>query len=183
MKVKLENVRLAFPNLFEARAFGDDGKDPAYGASFIFPKTHSAYKLVQDAIEAAAKDQWKGKATDMLKQLRTADKTCLHDGDGKPDYDGFPGNFFVASRNKARPLIIDRDKSPLTQSDGKPYAGCYVNATIDIWPQANKWGKRVNATLSGVQFYKDGDAFTGAPPATPDDFEDLAEGADASDTI
>lgn len=183
MKVKLENVRLAFPQLFEPRAFGEDGSDPAYGASFIFPKTHPAYKLVNKAIEAVAAEKWEKKAAEVLKQLQTADRTCLHDGDGKPDYAGFPGNLFVASRNKARPLIIDRDKSPLTAADGKPYAGCYVNATLDVWAQANKFGKRVNATLSGVQFYKDGDAFTGAPPASPDDFDDLASGAEASDEI
>lgn len=183
MKVKLANVRLAFPNLFEARAFGQEKSDPAYGATFIFSKTHPAYKLVQEAIETVAKEKWEGKATEILKQLRSSDKICLHDGNGKPDYDGFPDNFFVASRNKARPLVIDRDKSPLTASDGRPYAGCYVNATVDIWAQQNDYGKRVNATLSGVQFYKDGDAFTGAPPASPEDFEDLAEGADADDVI
>lgn len=183
MKVRLENVRLAFPQLFEPRAFGEDGSDPAYGGSFILSKTHPAYKLVNDAIEAVAVEKWEKKALEVLKQLRTADKTCLHDGDGKPDYAGFPGNFFVSARNKARPLVIDRDKSPLTQADGKPYAGCYVNTTVDIWAQQNKFGKRVNATLSGVQFLKDGDAFTGAPPASPDDFESLDDGADASDVI
>lgn len=183
MKVRLDNVRGAFLNLFEAKAFGDDAATAAYGGSFIFPKTHPAFKLVNEAIEAAAKEAWEGKASEVLRQLRAADKTCLHDGNGKPDYDGFPGNFFIAARNKSRPLIIDRDKSPLTQADGRPYAGCYVNATVDIWAQSNKWGKRVNATLSGVQFFKDGDAFSGAPPATPDDFEDLADGAGSSDEI
>ena len=183
MKVKLQNVRLAFPQIFEPKAFGEDGSDPAYGCSLIFPKTHPAYKLVNDAIESVASEKWEKKASEVLKQLRGADKTCLHDGDGKPDYAGFPGNFFIASRNKAHPLVIDRDKSPLTQSDGKPYAGCYVNATVDVWAQANKFGKRVNATLSGIQFFKDGDAFTGAAPSTPDDFDDLAEGADAGDVI
>lgn len=183
MKVKLENVRLAFPQLFTPKAFGEDGSDPAYGGSFILAKNHPAVKLINEAIETVAKEKWDDKAKDIVKQLRAADKICLHDGDLKPDYDGFPGNFFVASRNKARPLIVNRDKSPLTAEDGKPYAGCYVNATVDIWAQANKFGKRINATLSGVQFLKDGDAFTGAPPASPDDFEDLAEGADAGDVI
>lgn len=183
MKVKLDSVRLAFPQLFEPRAFGEEGSDPAYGASFIFPKEHPAFKLINEAINAVAVEKWEKKAAEILKQLRTADKICLHDGDAKPDYVGFAGNFFIASRNKARPLIIDRDKSPLTALDGKPYAGCYVNATVDVWAQANKFGKRVNATLSGVQFLKDGDAFTGAAPASVDDFEDLAEGADAEDLV
>lgn len=183
MKVKLENVRLAFPQIFEPKAFGTDGTDPAYGASFIFSKTHPAVKLINEAIEAVAKEKWEGKANETLKQLRSADKTCLHDGDGKPDYDGFKDNFFLAARNKARPLVIDRDKSPLTQADGRPYAGCYVVATVDIWAQSNQYGKRVNATLTGIQFFKDGDAFTGAAPASTDDFDSLTEGAEEGDVI
>lgn len=183
MKVRIENARLAFAQIFFPKAFGEDGSDPAYGASFIIAKNHPAVKLINAAIESVAKEKWADKAKDMLKQLRASDKICLHDGDNKPDYDGFPGNFFLAARNKSRPLIIDRDKSPLTSDDGRPYAGCYVNATVDIWAQQNKYGKRVNATLSGIQFLKDGDAFSGAPPATPEDFEDLADGAEAGDVI
>lgn len=183
MKVKLNNVRLAFPQLFTPKAFGEDGSDPAYGCSLILPKNHPAVKLINEAIEFVAKEKWEKEADKILKLLRSSDKVCLHDGDLKPDYAGFPDNFFVAARNKARPLIIGQDKSPLTAEDGKPYAGCYVNSTVDVWAQQNKFGKRVNATLSGVQFLKDGDAFTGAPPATPDDFDDLSEGASASDEI
>jgi hypothetical protein len=72
---------------------------------------------------------------------------CLHDGDEKAEYEGFPGNFFLNAANKARPAVIDRDRSPLIQADGRPYAGCYVNAVIDIWAQDNNFGKRVNASL------------------------------------
>ncbi len=182
-KVKLQNVRLAFSQIFEPKAFGEEGADPAYSCSFIFAKNHPAVRLINDAIEAVAKEKWQDQAKNILKQLRGADKICLHDGDLKPDYDGFAGNFFVAARNKARPLVLDRDKSPLTAADGKPYAGCYVNAVVMIWAQANNFGKRVNATLSSIQFLKDGDAFTGVAPATPDDFEDLSSGADAGDVI
>lgn len=181
MKVSLVNVRLAFPNLFEAKSFGGDEATASHGASFLFPKTHPAYKLVTEAIEAAAADKWEKKAADVLKQLRTADRTALHDGDSKKDYAGFEGNFFVAARNKSRPLVIDKDKSPLTAADGKPYAGCYVNAIIDIWAQDNKFGKRINATLSGVQFAKDGEAFSGSSPASTNDFEDLS--SELSDEI
>jgi hypothetical protein len=170
MLVKLKNVRLAFPQLFEAKAFNGEG-EPAYTAAFIFSKDDAAYKDVEAAIEAVAKEKWGAKAAQELKALKAADKTPLHDGDTKADYDGYAGNFFVSSRGKTRPLIIDRDKTPLTAADGKPYAGCFVNANIEIWPMANAFGKRICATLKGVQFYADGEAFSGSAPATPDDFE------------
>ena len=68
---------------------------------------------------------------------------------------------------KARPRVLDRDKSPLTQSDGRPYSGCYVNVSIDIWAQDNKFGKRVNAKLLAVQFHADGEAFSGGEGLMP----------------
>ncbi len=80
--------------------------------------------------------------------------------------------------NKARPLVLDRDKTPLTAADGKPYSGSYMNVSLEIWAQDNNFGKRINATLKGVQFVGDGDSFGGGAPASPDDFEDLAVGED-----
>lgn len=199
MKVKLKNVRIAFIQaLFEAKKFGDDDTgESAYGSTFVFPGDHPVFKDINDAIEAVAAEKWENKAPEILKQLRTADRVCLHDGNTKPDYMGFPGNFFVAARNKAKPLVVDNVVDPeekklnpeskkpriIKASDGRIYAGCYVNVTLDIWAMQNKYGKRVNATLSGVQFWADGDAFSGAPPATLEDFGDLVDGADASDLV
>ncbi|MWN55950.1 ssDNA-binding protein, partial [Escherichia coli] len=62
-------------------------------------------------------------------------------------------------------------------------AGCYVNAVIDIWAQDNNFGKRINASLGGVQFLRDGDAFAGGGVASADDFDDISEGADAEALI
>uniref|UniRef100_T1HEF4 Uncharacterized protein n=2 Tax=cellular organisms TaxID=131567 RepID=T1HEF4_RHOPR len=47
----------------------------------------------------------------------------------------------------------------------------------------NNFGKRINASLGGVQFLRDGDAFAGGGVATPDDFENMSEGADAEALI
>ena len=78
---------------------------------------------------------------------------------------------FISARSKSRPTVVDRDKTPLTEQDGRPYGGCFVNAIVELWAQDNQFGKRINATLAGVQFLKDGDAFGGSRPADPDEFE------------
>ncbi|WP_430875885.1 ssDNA-binding protein [Gilliamella sp. G0441] len=78
------------------------------------------------------------------------------------------------ANNKTRPYVIDRDKTQLNPDDGTIYAGCYVYAVIDIWAMDNKFRKRVCASLSGVQFYKDDDAFTSSGIASADDFDDLS---------
>jgi hypothetical protein len=74
--------------------------------------------------------------------------------------------------------VIDRDKTPLTSADGRPYAGCFVNASVELWAQDNNFGKRINASLRGVQFFKDGDAFSGGGAASDDEF-DSVEDADS----
>lgn len=183
MKVRLENVRIAFPAIFKAQAIGDG--EPRFNARFIIPKKHPCVALLDAAIEAAAKEKWKDKAPAILAKITKDGNVCFIKGDyldknGEP-YDGFAGTYSLGAAAKAKPLVIDRNKSPLNENDGRPYAGCYVVAQVDIWAQDNAFGRRVNATLMGVQFYADGDAFTGGRPADPDDFEDLADtgGADA----
>ena len=173
MKVKLNNVRLCFPQLFDAKTVNGEGK-PAFSASLLLDPKDPQIKVLNEAIDAVAKEKWGAKADANLKAARAADKTCLHSGDLKANYDGFEGMLYVSARNALRPLVIDVNKAPLNEQDGKPYAGCYVNASIELWAQDNNYGKRVNATLMGVQFYKDGESFVGGGVADESDFDDLS---------
>jgi len=172
MKIKLNKVRLSFPQLFEATTVNGEGK-PAFSAAFLIDPKDPQVAAINAAIDAVAKEKWGAKAEANLKAMRAADKVCLHSGDLKSNYDGFEGMLYISARNPMRPLVIDVNKSPLTEQDGKPYAGCYVNASIELWAQDNNYGKRVNATLMGVQFYQDGESFTGGGAASVDDFDDL----------
>lgn len=182
MRLKLSSVRLAFPALFEAKTVNGEG-EPAFSAVLLIDPKDPQVKTINQAIDAVAKEKWGAKADSVLKAMRTADKTCLHDGDAKADYAGFPGNLFVSARSKTRPLLIDADRTPLTAADGKPYAGCYVHGSIEIWAQDNSYGKRVNAQLRGVQFFRDGDAFAGGGAASADEFDDVSLGATADDLV
>lgn len=177
MKLSIKNVRLAFPVLFNAKSVNGEG-DPAFSASFLLDSKHPQIAEIKKAIDEVGRAKWGQKWEAVKKQMEAADKTALHDGDTKAEYAGFEGNFYISARNKVRPLVIDRDKSPLVESDGKPYAGCYVNASIELWAQDNNYGKRINASLRGVQFLKDGDAFAGGGTASEDDFDDIEEADD-----
>jgi hypothetical protein len=138
-------------------------------------------KVINNAINATATEKWGAKAPALLTQMRAADKVALHNGDLKASYDGFAGNLFVSARNPVRPTVVDKDKTPLVEAEGKPYAGCYVHCVLELWAQDNQYGKRVNATLMGVQFAADGDSFTGGGVASDDDFDDISAGATADD--
>lgn len=183
-QVTLNNVRLAFPALWEAKVIGSDPKaKPKFGAAFLFAPDSEAHKALKKAESECAKEKWGAKADAVLKSAAAAGKAFIKDGDSKAEYDGYEGNMFINANNAQRPTVVDRDRSQLTESDGKPYAGCYVNVILDVWAQDNSWGKRVNASLKGVQFLKDGDAFAGGGVAGEDDFEDMGDGADASDDL
>lgn len=184
MKITLHNVRGAFLNaLFEAQTVGGEG-EPAFGGTWLLdPKVHAKdIAELEAAFETIAKEKWGAKAPAVMKELRAKDRLALHDGDSKSSYDGFEGMMFVTTRSKVRPTVIDRDRSPLTAADGKLYSGCYCNVIIELWPQDNSYGRRINAQLKGVQFVKDGDSFGGGGVAAQaDDFEDLSDGSDAGD--
>ena len=178
MKVILQDVRLAFPTIWKPEQFNGTG-DPKFNCAFLFPPDHPARKLLSDAIRAVAAEKWKDDAPGYLKALAADNKLCLVNGDRKAEYDGYPGNYYCNASNKARPSIKNRDKTPLVEADGKPYGGCYVNGIVEVWAQANAFGKRVNASLMGIQFVRDGDAFSGSGVAQEDDFEQLEVGAKA----
>ncbi|OIV46814.1 hypothetical protein BK025_08865 [Sodalis sp. TME1] len=181
MKLRIYDVRLAFAKtVFEAKAV-TAGSDPRYAAAFILVPNHPALVEINNTIVTVANEKWGAKGPETLALLRKKLHICLHEGDEKPGYEGFPGNWFISASNAVRPRIVDRNNNPLVKTDGRPYSGCYVNAVIDIWAQDNTYGKRINASLMGVQFLRDGDAIGGCTPASEDDFEDLTVGANVED--
>jgi hypothetical protein len=181
-RILLKNVRLAFPNLFEPTTVAGEGK-PRFSATLLIPADHPQIEEIKAAQLAIATAKWNAKAAAIVKGLDKQDKLALHDGDTKSKYDGFPGNFFIsaAAQENAAPTVIDRDRSPLSARSGRPYAGCFVNASIELWAQDNSYGQRVNAQLRGIQFYSDGDSFSAGRPADADEFEEVTEGASAED--
>lgn len=179
-KVRIENVRMAFPAIFKAEAIGDG--EPAFGARFIVPQNHPAVKLLDAAIVETARDKWGTKADQILAKLRKDGAICFvkeeyQNSDGEV-YAGFENAYHLQTRSQVKPLVIDRDKTPLTERDGRPYSGCYVVAMVEVWAQENSFGRGVRAQLKGVQFYKDGEAFAGGTPASEGDFDDLSEGVE-----
>jgi hypothetical protein len=130
----------------------------------------------------AAKAKWGDKWEETFRSLKAANKLCLHDGDEKSEYKGYEGNLFINATNEVRPLVLGGGpdgRAPLSAADGKPYSGCYVNAVVDIWAQLNEYGKRINASLLGVQFLRDGERLSGGQTAAADDFEPIPQAAAA----
>lgn len=182
-RFSIADARLAFPNLFKAKA-GPDGGEPSFSAALIIPPNHPIIPKLNAAFERLAKEKWGEKGPAIVKQLRAQDRLALHDGATKAGYAGYDGNLFINTRSKMRPTVVDRNKVPLSEEDGKVYAGCYVNALIELWAQdSQSYGKRINAQLRGVQFSRDGDAFSAGSVAGEDEFADLGDQGDDTDPL
>ncbi len=173
-KIRLENVRLTFPNLFEAQKVNGQGA-AKFSAAFLFAADHPSHAVLKQALTEVAKEKWGAKAAEVYKGLKASDRLCLHDGASKTQYAGYEGNLFVNSVNELRPTTLDGNRNPVVAADGKLYSGCYVNAVIELWAQDNKFGKRINASLLGVQFNADGERLAGGSVASEDDFEEIPD--------
>jgi hypothetical protein len=169
----LRNVAIAFPAIFEPQAVGDG--EPAYGAKFIVPQDHPQVGELRAAIEEAAKGQWNDKAPAVLKLLTADKKVAFVEGpylnkNGEP-YAGFADAFHLSSRSaKVRPSAYNSANQPMDAADGLIYSGAFVDASVEIYAQDNKWGRRINCGLRGVRFVAHGESFGGGAPASASEF-------------
>lgn len=88
MKIRLNNVRLAFPALFEAKTVNGEG-DPAFSASFILASDHPQLDEIRKAMDKMGAEKWGAKWPQVKKEIETKDRMALHDGDTKGDYEGY----------------------------------------------------------------------------------------------
>jgi len=189
MDIMLKDVRIAFPAIAEKQAIGDG--EPAYGAKFIIDPKSPLVKVLDDGMLAVAKamEKWKPNNEQIFNKLRDDKKVSfIHtpycNKNGVP-YLGFEGMYSLGSRNAStQPTVFDKfgnQVQGVEQIKALIYSGCYVNAKIQLWAQDNTYGRRINASLLGVMFSRDGDAFGGAAPAKKEDFAGLA--ADPSEAM
>jgi hypothetical protein len=179
MIVKLNNVRLSFPDLWEATQFHGTGPF-SYKAAFLFKPDSAEHKAITAAIEAVMTEKFKAKAKSVIADTKdNSQKCCLYSGDSK-SYEGYEGMMVLSTTRRQEdgmPLILgggpDR-KSPLSEKErGMIYGGCYVNASVDIWAQNNEFGKAARAQLRGIQFLRDGDSFGAGVPVSDNEFDSI----------
>lgn len=182
--IRLQNVRLSFARLFKPEPF-EEGGVKTFQATFLLDpsdeKQAAKIKEIISAGKALVAEAFGKKAT--LKDLKGI---CFGKGDKLPTvYEGYEGMFYVRTANTTRPAVANRKGEPVAEEDGTevPYSGCYVNGTLTLWIQNNKFGKRINANLRGVQFVRDGEAFGQAPISAEEEFDALEDNspADSSD--
>lgn len=165
-KIILKNVRLSYEHIFTPTKF-EDNSEPKYSATFIIPKDHPDLPAVKKAFMAEVVDRfpeasngkiWPKGCACGLKDADTAtDSMDEILSDKNPAYKGC---YILEANSTRRPIVMNRDKSVLTEDDGVIYSGCYVNASLNAAAYTYaKVKKGVKAYLNGVQFVRDGERF------------------------
>ena len=191
-RIMLKNVVLAFPALAEPQSFGEG--EPAYGAKFPIKPNSEQQKAIEAAVLAEAKEAWKDKADSIIKMLEEDGKVAFtkkvyrSKKTGEP-YQGFDGMHYLSTRNaKTQPTVFNQYGEEINGKgdiERQAFSGAVVNASIEIWAQDNKWGRRINCSLRGVMLTGEGENFGGgSSPASADEFAALAKAkADAEDIL
>lgn len=191
-RIMLKNVVLAFPALSEPQSFGEG--EPAYGAKFPIKPNSEQQKALEAAILAEATEAWKDKADSVLKMLEEDGKVAFtkkvyRSKKTGEAYQGFDGAHYLSTRNaKTQPTVFNQygeELSGKSDIEAKAFSGALVNASVEIWAQDNKWGRRINCSLRGVMLTGEGENFGGgSAPASADEFAGLAKAkADAEDIL
>lgn len=207
MKLKIRNARGSFLDIFEPVQYQGQGEF-YWGGSLLVPADGAgerntvavtgegkdwkpARQVIDAALREVARAKWEKKADAVLANVLPDRKACCFVDGNRMEYDGYSGNWALSFKRyvkDGRPMILDADKSPILQADGAPYpgkegriySGCYLNATVELWAQDNKYGKGIRCQLVALQYAGPGDAFSGGARPSADDFDEIADGADAS---
>ena len=111
------------------------------------------------------KSKWGGKIPPNL-------KTPLRDGDvERPDDPVYKNTCFINATTDDRPGVVDRRRVPITDPT-VVYSGCYIRASINMYPFNSNGNRGVACGLQNVQFWDDGDPLNGRLRAE-DEFDAL----------
>lgn len=191
-RIILKGVTMAFPALAEPQVYGEG--EPAYGAKFPITINGEHQKAIEEAMLAEAKEAWKDKADSVLAMLVEDGKVAFtkkvyrSKKTGEP-YQGFDGMHVLSARNaKTQPTVYNQYNDELSSKadiERQAFSGARVNASVEIWAQDSKWGRRINCSLRGVMLTGEGENFGGgSSPASADEFASMAKAkADADDVL
>ena len=191
-RIMLKGVVMSFPALADPQSFGEG--EPAYGAKFPIKIDGAHQKLLEEAMLAEAKEAWKDKAQSVLDMLIEDGKVAFvkkvyRSKKTGEAYQGFEGSHYLSARNaKTQPTVFNQYGEEIAAKgdiERQAFSGAVVNASVEIWAQDNKWGRRVNCSLRGVMLTGEGENFGGgSSPASADEFGGLAKAkAEAEDIL
>lgn len=174
----VRDVRIVRQHIFSAwtgkQKAGEAPKEKKFSAQFLLPlTTHRADIIaIRDFAHKMCKSENKG-------ALIPAEKFFIRDG-AQSGVADFAGHWLIAASETNPPVVVGRRREPLKEEDRVIYNGCRVNAVVRPWWQNNEFGRRVNAGLMNVQFFRDDEPMgAGSAPRAEDVFEEFEDDDDS----
>lgn len=176
--VYLQNVRLSFPALIEAKA-STPNSIPKFSADLLMAKDSKAFIDFMKEYQTLAKAKWGENAPQVMKMIQSDRKLrCYGSGEEKVNkktfkpYEGYEGMMYLSANRQESPQLIKPDGNAIDPANTMElkavartmYGGCYVNAAVNPWIQDNQHGRGIRLELIAIQFEKDGHAFGDAKP-------------------
>lgn len=157
-KVVTGIARLSYANVWEPKSI--NGGAEKYSVSIIIPKSDTkTLSAIERAIDAAI-DAGKGKFGGKIPSKASL-KTPLRDGDiDRPDDPAYADSYFINASNREKPGVVDRKRIPITDPL-TIYSGCYIRASVIIYPFNTNGNKGLAASLENIQFWADGEPLNG----------------------
>lgn len=154
----IKEARCSFPRLYSAEVRDGDTFGP--GIALILERTKHNTVLAEIKAEMRATIAGEPK---LKKNPPVSDKLCLREPD-REELKYKEDNLVIKANSPRPPIVLHPDgRTAMTEATNLIYSGCYVNAKIEIWGQANKYGRRVNAKLIAVQYVpKEAESFDGS---------------------
>lgn len=190
--------RLSFPRLDKPKKFDDNGEPRWEATALLDPADKKGLESIKAIIKAAgaiSKEAYgvvplslRRLAAEFIPNVEAPDAKTKDDGievafyaGDKKEYDGYANMFVVPMHNsKMKPAVANRKGVTVEVGEEQyPYAGSYDYFSLTLWAQVGttqkKYGKRVGVNLRGVQFDKDGEAFSQGDIAPEEEFEALED--------
>lgn len=156
--VKLDNgncrtgpVRLSFPNIFQKGKAIEEGKEPKYGSSLLFPAGVDISALRAEAT-AVALAKWPTAGQPGGPSLHSPFKD---QAEKAGQYEGYlPGSIYMSCYAERKPPAVDSRLSPLVD-ETKIYPGVWAIATIRCFDFDVKVKKGISFGLQSVMIIAD----------------------------
>lgn len=167
-------VRLSFPNIFKPGKAMEEGKEPKYGVTLLFPRGANI-ALLRSAAEATAAEKfgndWKSRRL-----------TFPFRDQGEKSFAGYEaGCVFLNATSTKRPGVINRDGSQLSDPEAL-YPGVWALVTLRPFAYDSKLKKGISFGLQNVQKLCDGERLSGGYSDPSKDFGPI-DGLDDIDAL
>ena len=183
MAITINNVRLSYCNLFQAKPpHNNPNGDPKFSCTILVPKTNTEARAAIDAAIAQAIEAGVSKAWGGVRPPQP--NLCIHDCDGVKPSDGSPYGeeckgmwVFTASAKADRPPFVVDGQVQKIIDPTQVYSGMWANVNVNFFAYNAAGKKGIGCGLNGVQKLRDDtplsgqvtaeEAFSAIPGATP----------------